>query len=49
MCIRDRDTLILLAHACFNPTFYFFYQSGELSMLSLELLAACLLYTSRCV
>ncbi|MCC8147513.1 DUF805 domain-containing protein [Akkermansia sp.] len=37
---HPQDTLILLAHACFNPTFYFFYQSGELSMLSLELLAA---------
>lgn len=37
---HPQDALILLAHACFNPTFYFFYQSGELSMLSLELLAA---------
>lgn len=36
---HPQDALILLAHACFNPTFYFFYQSGELSMLSLELLA----------
>lgn len=37
---HPQDTLILLAHACFNPSFYFFYQSGELSMLSLQLLAA---------
>ena len=37
---HPQDALILLAHSCFNPTFYFFYQSGELSMLSLELLAA---------
>lgn len=37
---HPQEALILLAHACFNPTFYFFYQSGELSMLSLELLAA---------
>lgn len=37
---HPQNTLILLAHACFNPSFYFFYQSGELSMLSLELLAA---------
>lgn len=35
---HPQDALILLAHACFNPTFYFFYQSGELSALSLELL-----------
>lgn len=38
--VHPQDTLILLAHACFNPSFYFFYQSGELSVLSLELLAA---------
>lgn len=35
---HPQDTLILLAHACFNPTFYFFYQSGDLGMLSFELL-----------
>ena len=35
---QPQDALILLAHACFNPTFYFFYQSGDLSTLSLELL-----------
>ena len=33
---HPQDALILLAHSCFNPTFYFFYQSGELSMLSLD-------------
>lgn len=37
---HPQDALILLAHSCFNPTFYFFYQSGELSILSLELLLA---------
>ena len=31
---QPQDALILLAHACFNPTFYFFYQSGDLSTLS---------------
>ncbi|MEE0764309.1 DUF805 domain-containing protein [Akkermansia sp.] len=35
---QPQDALILLAHACVNPTFYFFYQSGDLSTLSLELL-----------
>ena len=37
---QPQDFLILLARSCFNPIFYFFYQSGGLSMLSLELLLA---------
>lgn len=35
---HPQDALILIAHLCFNPTFYFFYQSGDLGMLSIQLL-----------